>query len=393
MPDEARTAKSTAETNQRDRTDDALDIICLSLEAWDEVWRRNQFFAAAVLRMRPDARILFVEPNIDVPWAIRHRLPIAGNRLRPIGDSGRLWAVSPRKWLPRRLYPHVDRSLSRQVLRAARRLDMHDPVYWVNDSGYAALLDPYGSTPSVYDVTDDWILGALAAREQQRQRQNDAQMLGRASEVVVCSPNLVATRGAKRTVHLVPNGVDVAHLQRPQPRPTDVPTEPYVLYAGTLSAGRLDLSLCVDLARSLSPKTRLVFVGPNALSPADSQELIRSGALLLGARAYRNLPGYLQHAAVFVNPHVVSPFTESLDPIKAREYLAVGRPTVSTPVAGFRKLGPPVHVARASDFVEAVITHLRHRPEAGLGPLSVDPGSWDDRAGEFLAILESARSR
>ena len=50
----------------------------------------------------------------------------------------------------------------------------------------------------------------------------------------------------------------------------------------------------------------------------------------------------------------MNPFTESLDPIKAYECLAAGRPTVSTPVAGFRDLGAPVVVADRDGFVAAV---------------------------------------
>ena len=34
----------------------------------------------------------------------------------------------------------------------------------------------------------------------------------------------------------------------------------------------------------------------------------------------------------------MTPFTDSLDPIKLYEYQAVGRPVVSTPVAGFREV-------------------------------------------------------
>ena len=45
---------------------------------------------------------------------------------------------------------------------------------------------------------------------------------------------------------------------------------------------------------------------------------------------YEVVPSYLQHADVISIPHVVSPFTESLDPIKARECVAVGTPTVAT---------------------------------------------------------------
>ena len=51
--------------------------------------------------------------------------------------------------------------------------------------------------------------------------------------------------------------------------------------------------------------------------------------------------GYLQHADVLVVPHVVTSFTDSLDPIKLYEYQAVGRPVVSTPVAGFRDADDP----------------------------------------------------
>ena len=58
---------------------------------------------------------------------------------------------------------------------------------------------------------------------------------------------------------------------------------------------------------------------------------------LLGPRPYADVPGYLQHADVIVVPHRVDAFTESLDPIKAYECLAVARPVVATPVAGLSR--------------------------------------------------------
>ena len=53
-------------------------------------------------------------------------------------------------------------------------------------------------------------------------------------------------------------------------------------------------------------------------------------------------------------PHLVNPFTESLDPIKAYECLAVDTPTVATPVAGFRELDQAFTVADRGAFVDAV---------------------------------------
>jgi hypothetical protein len=103
------------------------------------------------------------------------------------------------------------------------------------------------------------------------------------------------------------------------------------------------------------------------------------------------MPGYLQHADVLAVPHAINTFTETLDPIKARETLAVGRPTVSTPVAGMRDLADPVHVAPSESFAREV-RRLLDEPALppGPGPMPIAPESWTDRAKEFLAVLEAA---
>jgi len=59
-------------------------------------------------------------------------------------------------------------------------------VLWINDSTYAPLVERTG-WPSVYDVTDDWLLVDAGPREQERQQRNDATLLRTVSEVVVCS--------------------------------------------------------------------------------------------------------------------------------------------------------------------------------------------------------------
>ena len=232
-----------------------FDIICCSLEPWDEVWRRNQHLTAELLRLRPTMRVLFVEPPIDLAWSLRQGRWPAASGLRSIGDSGRLWARAPRKWLPRRIWPNGDRSLVRQVMATSNRLGLDRPLLWINDSLYAPLAESTG-WPSVYDVTDDWLLGAGGEREMERLRDNDARILRVATEVVVCSPALEDSRGRERSVHLVSNGVDVDHLRAPTVRPTDLPAGRIVLYQGTLVDGRLDVDLCVATARRVAPDGR-----------------------------------------------------------------------------------------------------------------------------------------
>ena len=94
---------------------------------------------------------------------------------------------------------------------------------------------------------------------------------------------------------------------------------------------------------------------------------------LLGPVPYETVPAFLQHADVVIVPHHVNAFTESLDPIKAYECVAAGRPTVATPVAGFRQLGPPVRTAEGDGFVAAVSAALAEGPSTESGPGS-EPG-------------------
>jgi len=367
----------------------AEDVICFSLEAWDEVWRRNQLLVSELVELRPTMRVLFAELPVDVGWSLRRGELPQRRPFRPVGDSGRVWAMSPYKLAPRKLWPWTEQGLARQVLRSARNHAFEHPVLWINDANYADTSRL--GWPSVYDVTDDWLLATSSERELRRLSASDRLLLDEADEVVVCSPSLRSSRGRDRRVHLIPNGVDLAHFRRPQPRPADLPPGPTLVYVGSVVEGRIDLDLCQALCRHLDNRASVVLVGPLALSAGAHERLRSAGAVLLGPRPYRSIPGYLQHADVLVVPHLVSPFTESLDPIKARELQAVGRPTVATPVAGFRGLREPVVVASGSSFLDAIDAVLDRAPlPPGPGPLRCELPTWRSQAGLFLEVLDAA---
>lgn len=362
------------------------ELVVCSLEAWDEVWRRNQFLVQGLLERDPSLRVLFVEPPFDLVHGIRHRRLPSGTGIRMVGESERLSAFRPVKPLPRVLGPWTDRALCAQVRSAARRLGFTAPVLWINDVSYAPLAVAAG-WPSLYDVTDDWLLEPVPARELARRRRLDHLLLEVAEEVVVCSPALAASRGASRPVRLIPNGVDVAHFRAVRPRPADLPPAPVAVYVGTLHDERLDVELVAELARGV-PALTVALIGPDALSPASRQRLDTAGVHRLGSRPYHDVPAYLQHADVIVVPHWVTPFTESLDPIKAYECLALGRPTVATPVAGFRGLDGPVRAVAADRFVATVteqLTEVVPEPQPG-GSAVVD---WAARVVQFERVLQS----
>jgi teichuronic acid biosynthesis glycosyltransferase TuaH len=361
------------------------ELVVCSLEAWDDVWRRNQFLTDILLRRHPRLRILFVEPPADPLFDIWNRRLPAMPRLRVIGYEGRLRALRPLKVLPRRAGQGVDTFLRRQVLFVANRLRLARPTLWINDVTYAPLIGATG-WPSLYDVTDDWLTAPSPSRELDRIANLDRIALDRAGVVVVCSPSLAASRGRHRDVFVIPNAVDVGHFRRLRPRPRDLPESPTAVYVGSLHTSRFDVDLVVELARAL-PSLSIVLVGPDSLDGRARARLdAERNITRLGVRPYDSVPAYLQHADVIVVPHLVNDFTESLDPIKAYECLVARSPTVATPVAGFRELNALLRVARVDEFCSAVRSVL----EAGWIDPEAHVPTWDDRADDFEQVLRMA---
>lgn len=386
-------------------------LVVASLEEWDEVWRRNQYLVAGLLRADPDLRVLFVEPAIDPlhelrrgfrpRWGggVRQAEPIEG--VRP----GQLSFFRPTKLLPRKIDPRVDHHLTASVRRAARRTGLTDPVLWVNDPAAAHLAAATG-WPALYDITDDWLAADRTPDEQARLVADEDLLLARCAEVTVCSEHLVETKSVTRPVTLITNGVDVDRYRTPVPRPADLPDGPVALYLGTVHRDRFDVAALMATARLLGTDGTAVIVGPVLdLTTAEYHALKDIGVVPLGRRSWAEVPAYLQHADVLLVPHLVNRFTDSLDPIKLYEYRAVGHPVVATPVAGFRdSTDPRVTVAAAADYPQAVLKALlgsanRNRPATAspralpddVAVLDRDIPTWDGQVVKMSAVIDRVR--
>lgn len=377
------------------------DLVVISLEPWDEVWRRNQHLLARLLNADETLRVLFVEPVADPLDAMRRtrtwprrgrglRGVEAGDDLTPSAQS-RLWLWQDTKWLPRRLAPGWDAAWARRIVRQAGGLRLRTPVLWVNDPRGSLVMRATG-WPTLYDITDDWVVADRPAREQARILAQEADLLRAADTVVVCSPELMRRKsGAAGRLYLVGNAVDMDLYQNTGPRPKDLPSGQIALYAGTVHPDRVDLLLLEAVAdqlkhRTAGPTATLVLVGPCLLPQSRLRELGDSGVVILGPRPAADIPAYLKHADVLLVPHVETDFTASLDPIKAYEYRAAGTPVVSTPVAGFVDVVDPlVTVCSAEDFPATVLDVLE-RPKI-LPRAQGDVPTWDERATEMERII------
>ncbi|GAA3664531.1 glycosyltransferase involved in cell wall biosynthesis [Yimella lutea] len=373
----------------------AHDLVVISLEAWDEVWRRNQHLVHRLLLTDPALRVLWVEPSVDPLHAARSgRRPRPGRALRPgpslPGENGtRILLLEPTKLLPRKIDRGQDLRWARHIAQTARRIGFERPLLWVNDPRGADVLDATG-WPAIYDITDDWLQADRTAAELARLHQHESLLLDRCAQIVVCSPALERTKQRAGRTTLIPNAVDPETYRRPAPRPHDLPVGANAVYVGTLHTDRIDVSLAIRTAERLAGRATLTLVGPNLLTPDDRTRLERAGVVLLGQKPVMDVPAYLQHADVLVVPHLVNAFTDSLDPIKVYEYAAVGRPVVSTNVAGFRDARDDrVTIADGEAFADAVALAVPGRWRFSDRADRPVP-SWDDRARQMASVISAA---
>jgi glycosyltransferase involved in cell wall biosynthesis len=249
-------------------------------------------------------------------------------------------------------------------------------------------------------VTDDWISfdQPLALRE--RTRAQDAALCQRADATIVCSQRLYEMKlplaGAGR-VHLIPNGVDATHYERvldsmdPLPAMSAKWSRPVFGYTGTVHADRVDVDLVEQLARKLQAGS-IVLVGPNHLSEAQNDRLSSTGRVFItGPVRYREVPEVMRAFDVCIVPHRITAFTESLNPIKLWEYLAAGKPIVSTNIAGFRDY--PQFVVLADDAAEfhAGMHEALAEPidRQGQRRAEAKRHSWGVRVNAIEAIIDS----
>ncbi len=379
------------------------DLIFVSIEDWDEVWRRNQFLCAGLARRHPEMKILFVGQPRDVSRHLRTREGLQGKKA--IGQAPgfpNITLFHPLKLLPNTLTAGrlANEALQRaQVRRAAREVGVEKPVLWLNPHQAVHMAGRMGERAVIYDITDDWT--SIEQPEWLRRltiRQDEA-LCRKADAVIVCSQRLYEMkRPLARRLELIPNGVDASHYARvldgegPLPEACRQWDRPVLGYVGTIHPDRVDTQLVEEIARKMERGT-IALVGPQMLGKEEELRLVGTGRVrLTGSVPYADVPEYMRAFDVCITPHRMTVFTESLNPIKLWEYLAAGKPIVSTDVAGFRDYPELVRIARsADDFLRACLEALNEGEEPKLlRRAEAAKHSWDVRLEAVEAVVAKA---
>jgi glycosyltransferase involved in cell wall biosynthesis len=240
----------------------------------------------------------------------------------------------------------VTAALLRRTLpgKQSRRVVIAAAPFWI------PLLPLIPAARRAFDGVDDWRAYDGAASIRGRVEQGYASL--EELDVVTAVSSVLAGRLSASDIRVVPNGVHRAGLAFALPsKDPRLPDEPFAVYVGNVEQ-RVDLGLLEATAAVLP----VVVAGP---AEGEIAARLRSGPVIwLGQVHADEVPGLLARASVGLIPHLSTPLTESMDPMKLREYLGAGLPVVSTPINGMTQW-TALEVASGADFVTAVRRAVR----------------------------------
>ncbi|HUQ73326.1 MAG TPA: glycosyltransferase [Burkholderiales bacterium] len=370
-------------------------IIVHSHLRWDFVWQRPQQIFSRLARRHP---VLFLEEPIVEPGSppsLRLSEPQAG-LLRmipvlpePLGVDDACAVVLP--LLRAALAHHV-------ALRG--RFDA--PVQWF----YSPMTAPHfvgqlGELGIVYDCMDE-LRNFRHAPPDISERESF--LLARADVVFTGGRQLFAARSRQhRNVHFFGCGVDSAHFGRARDESLAIPSElanvprPILGYFGVIDE-RLDYGLLAHLAREFSGGT-LAMVGP--LAKVQPSELPwERNILWLGQQAYADLPRFVRAFDVCLMPFAMNEATCYINPTKTLEYMAAGKPIVSTPVPDVvEQFSDVVDIAASPEQFSRAVRRALEAPRPQVLQQGIDLAAectWDAivaRMGELIVAAVAPRAK
>ena len=365
---------------------DTPDLVCLSHLRWNFVYQRPQHLLSRCAQRR---RVFFIEEPIfgDYP---------EGHLVVSMHESG-VWVV----------VPHLLENLSEEAASAAQQVlldglftdhQIRRYICWYYTPMALAFTHHLQPLAVVYDCMDELsaFKGASPAL-----RDHEAELFRRADLVFTGGQSLYESKVHQHpNVYAFPSSVDVAHFQKARnitQDPADQANIPHprLGFYGVIDE-RMDLELLSGIALS-QPDWQLVIIGP--VAKIDPAVLPRHKNIhYLGGKDYKELPAYLAGWDLAMLPFVRNESTRFISPTKTPEYLAAGKPVVSTSIRDvvrpYGQEGMVLIADTVAEFVAAAEKAMQEdsKRSAWLGRVDafLEQISWDRTWADMSRLIESA---
>ena len=364
-------------------------IVCVAAADYHGMWARAQ--QLMTVYARHDCRVLYIDPPITLLSPVKN--PELRKRLSMRLDrvEKNIFIFRPPVFLPfgnmRRWINKLNqRWLVYSIQKVLKEIGWSPTLWWTYLANTVDLLPYITEQVTVcYDCADEHAAfpGFIDVPTVDKM---EKELFAIASVNLVTAGELWERK--KKYAHgleLIPNGAEVEHFGQALSEILSVAEEvaglptPVVGYVGAISSW-LDQEALADLAKA-RPDWSIVLIGPVDTDVTMIKQF--NNIIFLGKKDYRDLPRYIKGFDVCVIPFKINALTVGVNPVKLYEYLAAGKPVVSTALPEVRQFAPLVSIAENSkDFVALVTEEVMtdSREKRLLRVKTASENSWEARA-------------
>ncbi|MCQ2419912.1 MAG: glycosyltransferase [Clostridia bacterium] len=373
-------------------------IVCLATSPWYPIPTRKQ----QVMSRIKDAEILYFDPSATVI------APLRDKSAKELMKKHRQPAVKPQENISVYSLPPVlpffykvrainrlnQKRIARYIRKKMQEHGFEKPLLWVYSPVTVDAVDFIPHSGLVYDCVDRHsAYGGLM-----NPQQVDAMELELAAKTDQCfaTADSLAERlsQAQPETAFIPNGANFERFVKaidPQPLPEDMKDIPHPIFGfvGALQSG-IEYGF-VQHAAKTHPDWHFVWIGKEKPGVDLTELRAMPNCHFLGMKPNEKLPEYIAHFDACLNLFAKSDLSKDVSPLRFYEYLATGKPIVSTrqpdQVMQFENL---IEIADTEEgFVQACESALadadRQRTEARIE--EGRKSSWDSRVAQMCEIL------
>lgn len=378
-------SNSTSTPMRRTRRAMSLDVISFSHLRWNFVFQRPQHLLSRCAKM---CRVFFMEEPVYGKYES------AGREIER--DAHGVYVIKP--LLPESMQEAQRLLELRKIVDGViRDFSISDYTLWYYDPLALQFSQHLSPRAIVYDCMDElsgfkFAHPRLPEFEQELMRQSDLVFTGGYSLYE-------AKRRLHPRVHAFPSSVDLAHFAQARKGLDNPPDQqrignPVLGFFGVIDE-RFDTRLIAEVAEA-RPEWQFVVVGPVVkISPESLPR--RENIHYLGSKQYSELPAYLGGWDIAIMPFAHNEATRFISPTKTLEYLAAGKPVISTSIRDVvRPYGDEnlVLIAdTAQEFIQAAERCLSGEAADSSWLARVDAclerTSWDRTWDDMRALIEA----
>lgn len=289
------------------------------------------------------------------------------------------------------IVPHLNERLQKKQNAASRienilkslfrEQSIQSYIFWYYTPmalAYTANFDPLAT---VYDCMDELSAFKFAPPEL---KQFEQELFQKAHIVFTGGNNLYKAKKAQHhNIYPFPSSIDKAHFATARNTTTEVEDQSTIPHPRLGFYGVIDERFDIDLIRQAAdakPDWHFILVGPIIkIDPATLPQ--NENIHYLGSKTYAELPAYLSGWDIALIPFAINDSTRYISPTKTPEYLAGGKPVISTAITDvinpYHDLGL-VHIAHhAEELVQMVTAELD----------IIDKSEWLARVDEYLSAI------